>query len=99
MNQFVDVHCRRVIVALAVAFYLKFLLLPTASLFYELHHLTGVDAVYWGYSVFKAAGYYFGNWSNQTLACVVVAVLIIVPWREAYRALKSNREKEIGSHE
>lgn len=69
------------LIALAVALYLRFLLIPTGVLFYELHHATGVDAIYWGYSAFKGAGYYFGVWPYQTLACCAVAVLIIgVGW-------------------
>ena len=68
---------KRWIIAIAVALYLYFLLPATATLFYELYHLTGIGAVYWGYSGFKAAGYYFGAWEYQLLACVVVAGLIL----------------------
>ena len=69
--------------AVAVAIYLKFLLQPTGWVFYELHHLLGVDAVYWGYSVFRGAGYYFGVWEYQNLACLAagLAVLGVSWWR------------------
>lgn len=71
---------KRWIVAIAVALYLYFLLPATGVMFYELHHLTGIDAIYWGYSAFKAAGYYFGIWEYQLLACVLVALFIgLVP--------------------
>jgi len=53
------------------------MLIPTGWLFYELHHATGIDAVYWGYSIFKGAGYYFGVWQYQSLACVLVALTIL----------------------
>jgi hypothetical protein len=68
---------KRVLVALAVAAYLYFLLPATATLFYELYHLTGVDAVYWGYSLFKAGGYYFSVWPYQLPVCLAVAAVII----------------------
>lgn len=66
-------HKTALFVAFAVGFYLKFLLIPTAVLFYELYHATGIDFVYWGYSIFKGAGYYFGVWPYQTITCVLVA--------------------------
>ena len=69
---------KRWLVALVVGLYLYFLLPATATLFYELYHLTGIDAVYWGYSGFKIAGYYFGTWQYQLLACLLVAATIIV---------------------
>ncbi len=71
---------RRTMIATSVVLYLYFLLPATAVLFYELHHLTGIDAVYWGYSIFKIAGYYFGIWEYQLLSCLlIVAVIIFLP--------------------
>jgi hypothetical protein len=64
------------LIAIAVTLYLKFLLEPTAWIFYELYHLTGVEFIYWGYSGFRAGGYYFGIWPYQTLACVIVGLLV-----------------------
>ena len=69
---------RRWIIAISVALYLYFLLPATATMFYELYHLTHIGPLYWGYSGFKAAGYYFGIYEYQLLACLVVAVSIIV---------------------
>lgn len=69
---------RRWIVAVAIGLYLYFLLPATAQVFYELYHLTGIGPVYWGYSLFKAGGYYFGTWEYQLLSCVLVSVLIII---------------------
>ena len=76
-------HRKALVWAIAVAIYLKFLLIPTGVLFYELHHATGIDFIYWGYSVFKGAGYYFGVWEYQTITCVMVAGAIfgIAVWR------------------
>ncbi len=68
---------KRWIIALTIGLYLYFLLPATAVLFYELYHLTGIDAVYWGYSGFKFASYYFGNWQYQLPVCVLVSVAII----------------------
>lgn len=69
---------RRWLIAAAVALYLYFLLPATATMFYELHHFTGIDFVYWGYSGFKAAGYYLGVSQNRLLICVLVAAAIII---------------------
>ena len=81
-------HKKALLVALAVGLYLRFLLTPTAWLFYELYHLTGVDFIYWGYSGFRAGGYYFGIWPYQGVACVLIGLLVFV-WR-AWRDNKHN---------
>ena len=71
---------RRGLIAAAVAGYLGFLLPATATLFFELYHLTHIEAIYWGYSGFKAAGYYFGIYEYRVWACALVAIIIaIVP--------------------
>jgi hypothetical protein len=71
---------KRLVIATAVGLYLYFLLPATAVLFYELYHLTGIDAIYWGYSAFKAGGYYFGTWQYQLFTCVIVsAAILLVP--------------------
>jgi len=69
---------RRLVIAVAVALYLYFLLPATAKLFYELYHLTHIDAIYWGYGGFKAAGYYFGMYEYRWLVCTLVAIGISV---------------------
>lgn len=69
---------RRWIIAIAAALYLYFLLPATADMFYELYHLTHIGPIYWGYSGFKAAGYYFGVYEYRILVCALVAAAIIV---------------------
>jgi hypothetical protein len=69
---------RQWIIAILAALYLYFLLPATADMFYELHHLTGIDAIYWGYSGFKAAGYYLGVYEHRVLVCLSVAAAILV---------------------
>ncbi|MBP6682137.1 MAG: hypothetical protein KA159_02405 [Halioglobus sp.] len=69
---------RRWIIAIAAALYLYFLLPATASLFYELYHLTHIGPLYWGYSGLKAAGYYFGVYEYRLAVCLLVAAGIIV---------------------
>ena len=69
---------RRWFVAAAVGLYLYFALPATATMFYELHHFTGIDFVYWGYSGFKAAGYYLGVSQYRLLICALIAAAIIV---------------------
>lgn len=68
----------RWMIAIAAALYLYFLLPATAHLFYELYHLTHIGPLYWGYSGFKAAGYYFGVYEYRLAVCLLVAAGIIV---------------------
>ncbi|MCB1689584.1 MAG: hypothetical protein KDI33_13910 [Halioglobus sp.] len=69
---------RQWVIAILLALYLYFLLPVTAEMFYELYHLTGVDAIYWGYSGFKAAGYYLGVYEHRLLVCLSVAAAILI---------------------
>jgi glycerol-3-phosphate acyltransferase PlsY len=69
---------RRWIIAVATALYLYFLLPATADMFFALYHLTHLGPIYWGYSGFKAAGYYFGIYEYRLLVCLLLAVAIIV---------------------
>jgi hypothetical protein len=69
---------RRWIIAVAAALYFYFLLPATADMFFALYHLTHLGPVYWGYSGFKAAGYYFGIYEYRLLVCLLLAVAIIV---------------------
>jgi hypothetical protein len=69
---------RRWIIACLFALYLYFLLPATATLFYELYHLTHIGPVYWGYSGFKAAGYFLGIYEYRLLACLLLAAPIIL---------------------
>ena len=68
---------RRWIVALAAALYLYFLLPATADMFFALYHMTQIGPLYWGYTGFKAAGYYFGIYEYRLLACVLLALAIV----------------------
>ncbi len=71
---------RRWIIAIAAALYLYFLLPATAGIFYELYHRTHIEPLYWGYSGFKAAGYYFGVYEYRLAVCLlVVAGFIVIP--------------------
>ena len=78
------------LIGLAVALYLHYGLEPTGWLFYEASFLLGVDWLYWGYSIFRGAGYMFSLWAFQTLACVVAGGLttLILMRRAAKRKLK-----------
>ena len=73
-----SIPIRRWIIAIAAALYLYFLLPLTAQLFYELYHLTHIDPIYWGYSGFKAAGYYLGVYEHRLLVCAAVAAAIVL---------------------
>lgn len=69
---------KRLLIALLAALYLYYLLPVTAVAFYELYHLTQIGPIYWGYSGFKAAGYYFGTWEYRLHACIGLALAIVV---------------------
>lgn len=78
------ISTKRCIVAVCVAAYLYFLLPATATVFFELYHLTDIGPIYWGYSAFKAAGYYFGVSPYQLPVCLgIAAAIIFLPllWR------------------
>ena len=82
---------RRWLIATLVAAYLYFLLPATATLFYELYHLTHIGPLYWGYSGFKAAGYYFGLWDYREVTCLALAAaLVLLP--PAWRTLKGTSQ-------
>ena len=68
---------RRCLFAVAATLYLYFLLPATADMFFTLYHKTHIGPLYWGYSGFKAAGYYFGIYEYRALACVLLAMAII----------------------
>jgi hypothetical protein len=78
-------HKKALIIALAIGLWLRFALGATAVMFYELYHLTEIGPIYWGYSAFKAADYYFSIWPYQDLVCAAVVVLLvaIAAWRGA----------------
>ncbi len=78
---------RPVLWGLGIALYLRFGLEPTGWLFYELSHATGLNGLYWGYSVFRGAGYAFNLWSHQLLACIVAGGLVglFIQWRAGKR--------------
>ncbi len=82
---------RAVLIGLAVALYLHYGLEPTGWLFYEASFLLGADWLYWGYSVFRGAGYMFSLWGLQTLACIIAGGLtaLLLVRRAAKRRLKA----------
>lgn len=88
----VRLRAGRLALGAAVALYLYVLLGPTATAFYELYHATGLGAIYYGYSAFKAAAYYFGNWEYQGLACVLVGLMVALPWWRFLRRAWGGRQ-------
>lgn len=86
-----NISKRAWLLAIGLALYLYFLLPATATLFYELYHLTGVDFVYWGYSIFKAAGYYLSVAEGRLLICVGAGgvVLLVSAVKSLLRARQS----------
>ncbi|MDG2271914.1 MAG: hypothetical protein P8L39_06415 [Halioglobus sp.] len=74
---------KAVIWGLIAGFYLRFGLEPTGWLFYEASHSLGIEALYWGYSVFRGAGYAFSLWPYQAIACLLAGLLVggLVWWR------------------
>ena len=62
--------------AMGVALYLRFGLEPTGWFFYEASHTLSIDWLYWGYSGFRGAGYAFGLWAYQGLACAAMGIFV-----------------------
>ena len=78
---------RALLWGVAIALYLRFGLEPTGWLFYEASHALSIDGLYWGYTVFRGAGYAFGLWSYQLITCIGVgAVVGLLIWRRSARA-------------
>ena len=78
---------KAIIWGLLVGLYLRFGLEPTGWLFYEASHGLGVDALYWGYSIFRGGGYAFGLWPYQSVACLAAGAVLaaLVWWRTSKR--------------
>lgn len=69
---------KRIVIAIALALYLYFLLPATATMFYELYHFTGFGPLYWVYGGFKAGGYYLGVWAYQIHTCIALGLAVLV---------------------
>jgi hypothetical protein len=78
---------KALVVSLLLALWLQFGLQTTAVFFYELHHATGIGWIYWGYSIFKGGGYYFGVWPYQALVSIGLGLglFLILSWRSKRR--------------
>ena len=79
------------VVSLLFFIWSRFLLEPTGWFFYELHHATGVDAVYWGYTAFRGAGYLLGTSSLYTPGCLLLsgALFALLAWRRTRKLKRS----------
>lgn len=84
-----NVQKSALITSALVAVYLKFLLLPSANLAFELYHFSKIDFIYHVYSGFKVASYMFDQWAYQNLACIAFALLVFVVLQ-----LRANRKQE-----
>ena len=76
----VAVSPRRLVGGALLAAYLYVGLGASAVMFYELYHLINVEFVYYFYSAFKAASYYLPRWPLYPLVCVVLGLLVALPW-------------------
>ena len=63
-------------ISTVIVLYLKFLLLATAGLFYELYHLLNIDVLYWIYSALKVVAVLFDQWPGQNLALFLLWLLL-----------------------
>ena len=52
----------------------RYFLEPTGWLFYELHHKSGIDGLYWGYSAFRFADYWLASEQLKTPVSVAFGV-------------------------
>lgn len=87
------IHKPALVISLLIALYLKFLLLPSAMLMFELYHLLNVDLVYHLYSGFKVTSYLFNHWAYQDITCLLVAAVVFSLLQ--VRAMKKQKKGEI----
>jgi len=71
-------HRKGLFIAVGVALYIKFFLLPTAILFYEAYHLLKIEALYIGYQTFKVAAYAMSVWQYRHLALLFIALFVFL---------------------
>lgn len=69
---------KRLCASVIVATYLRFLLLPTATFFFEAYHLFKFEFLYVGYQLFKVVGYAVSVWDHRNLAAIGIAILIFL---------------------
>jgi len=70
-------HRTSLVSSIAIALYIKFLLLPTATFFFEAYHLVKVEVLYVGYQIFKVAGYAYSKSEAENTIAIAVALLVL----------------------
>jgi len=73
-----DRRLRALLWAVGIAAYLYGGLEITGWFFYEASHFLNIDWLYWGYSIFRGAGYAFGLWEYQSVACLIAGLLVFL---------------------
>jgi len=71
-------HRKGLIASVATAVYIKYLLLPTATFFFEAYHLLKIEFLYVGYQVFKVAGYAMSVWEHKNLTLIGITVFVFL---------------------
>jgi len=75
---FLKTHRKGLLLALGLALYIKFFLLPTATLFYEAYHLLKIELLYVGYQVFKVAAYTMSVWQYRHIALLAITIFVFL---------------------
>jgi len=77
---FLKTHRKGLFIAVGVALYLQFFLLPTATLFYEAYHVLKIESLYIGYQLFKVAAYSMSVWQYRHIAILATAMIVFLAY-------------------
>lgn len=78
INCWLATYRKGLISSAVFAVYIKFLLLPTATFFFEAYHLLKLEFLYVGYQLFKVAGYTMSVWDYRNVAAVMAGVIVFL---------------------
>lgn len=95
MNNWFVSYRKGLITSALVSVYVKFMLLPTATFFFEAYHLLKVEIFYMGYQVFKVAGHTMRVWSDSNLAVFAIGISTFI----LYLLVKQRRSAKTHTQE
>jgi len=75
---FLRTHRKGLFLAVGFALYIKFFLLPTATLFFEAYHLLKIELLYVGYQVFKVAAYTMSVWQYRHIVLLAATIFVFL---------------------
>ncbi len=94
-NNWLHTNRKGIIGSIALVIYITFLMLPTATFFFETYHMLKIEALYVGYQVFKIGGYVMAEWQYGTATAVIIGVVAF----GIYLLVKKLRSKKLNAQE